>query len=110
MKHFLITILIFSSCIEVFAQTACTQTLRRARTVYDEGRVQEMESLLEGCIKNGFTDEERTEAYRLLILSYLYLDEPDKADNAMLALLRDNPEFIINERVDLSLVCHIKFR
>jgi len=93
-------VLIFLVAAESIAQTACTQTLRRARTVYDEGRIQEMESLLESCIKSGFTDEERTEAYRLLILSYLYLDEPEKADEAMLALLKDNPQFAINERVD----------
>jgi len=100
MRYFLLTLLISSLSLEIMAQTACTQTLRRARTVYDEGRIQEMESLLEGCVESGFTDEERTEAYRLLILSYLYLDEPQKADEAMLALLKDNHEFRINERVD----------
>ncbi|HNP19044.1 MAG TPA: porin family protein [Fulvivirga sp.] len=82
------------------AQTACTQTLRQARTVFDEGRIHEIEGLLAGCIKNGFNDEERTEAYRLLILSYIYLDETEKADNAMLALLKDNHGFSINQLAD----------
>ncbi len=78
----------------------CAQILRQGRTVYDEGRIHELPSLLASCIKSGFTDEERTEAYRLLILSYIYLDEPDKADETMLALLRDNPEFQINQESD----------
>ena len=84
----------------VLAQTACTQTLRLARTVYDEGRIHELEELLSGCLKNGFSDEERTEAYRLLILSYIYLDESDKADETMLLLLREDPGFAINNDAD----------
>jgi len=78
----------------------CAQILRQGRTVYDEGRIHELPSLLASCIKSGFTDEERTEAYRLLILSYIYLDEPEKADETMLSLLRDNPEFQINQESD----------
>lgn len=78
----------------------CAQILRQGRTVYDEGRIHELPSLLASCIKSGFSDEERTEAYRLLILSYIYLDEPEKADETMLALLRDNPEFQINQESD----------
>ncbi|GAA0192039.1 hypothetical protein GCM10009122_54770 [Fulvivirga kasyanovii] len=82
------------------AQTVCTQTLRQARTVYDEGRIHELPALLESCLKNGFTDDEKTEAYRLLVLAYLYLDEAEKADEAMLALLRHNNQFQINPQAD----------
>lgn len=78
----------------------CAQILRQGRTVYDEGRIHELPSLLASCIKSGFTNEERTEAYRLLILSYIYLDEPEKADDTMLELLKDNPEFQINPESD----------
>lgn len=93
-------ILLMFCALQTKAQTACTQTLRQARTVFDEGRIHELESLLGGCIKNGFSDEERTEAYRLLILSYIYLDEIEKADNAMLELLKFNPGFEINTQAD----------
>ncbi|MBL6445903.1 PorT family protein [Fulvivirga sp. 29W222] len=82
------------------AQTVCTQTLRQARTVYDEGRIHEIPALLESCLKNGFTDDEKTEAYRLLALAYLYLDESVKADEVMLALLRHNNQFQINPQAD----------
>lgn len=100
MKKHLLLILLFACPFEIVVAQNCSQILRQARTVYDEGRVQELPSLLESCINNGFTDEERTEAYRLLVLSYLYLDEPLKADDAMLALLRDNPQFQINYEAD----------
>jgi hypothetical protein len=86
--------------LESKAQSDCTQTLRQARTTFDEGRIHELEARLSGCIKSGFNDEERTEAYRLLILSYIYLDETDKADKTMLALLRDNHGFSINQQAD----------
>ncbi len=98
MKRSLILFLLVSITHLGYAQ--CPQILRQARTVYDEGRIQELPSLLASCIESGFTKEERTEAYRLLILSYIYLDEPDKADDTMLALLKDNPEFQINEASD----------
>lgn len=96
----LLTILFSLACLYSTAQTVCTQTLRQARTVYDEGRIHELPALIESCLKNGFTDDEKTEAYRLLILSYLYLDEQEKADEAMLSLLRHNHEFQINPQAD----------
>jgi outer membrane protein W len=100
-KLLLLSVFIIAFCaLQSKAQTACTQTLRQARTVFDEGRIHEIEGLLEGCIKDGLSDDERTEAYRLLILSYIYLDETDKADNAMLALLKDNHAYEINETAD----------
>ncbi|WP_040497063.1 outer membrane beta-barrel protein [Fulvivirga imtechensis] len=86
--------------ISAFGQNVCTQTLRQARSVYDEGRIHELPALLESCLKSGFTDDEKTEAYRLLILSYIYLDEPEKADQTMLALLNHNHEFQINPQAD----------
>ncbi|WP_185153589.1 outer membrane beta-barrel protein [Fulvivirga lutimaris] len=86
--------------LESNAQTACTQTLRTARTKFDQGLIHEMEGLLEACLKKGFTSQERTEAYRLLILSYIYLDETEKADETMLALLKDNHNFAINPEAD----------
>jgi len=82
------------------AQSTCTQTLRTARATYDQGRLHELPSILEGCIKNGFTEQEKVEAYKLLTLTYIYLEEPAKADEAMLNLLRTDHYFEINPSVD----------
>lgn len=102
-KFLFLYFFILAFCVtESIAQTACTQTLRTARTKFDQGLIHEMEGLLEACLNKGFTPEERTEAYRLLILSYIYLDETEKADEAMLELLKDNHNFAINPEADPS--------
>jgi outer membrane protein W len=78
----------------------CTQKLRTARGTYEQGRLHELPVLLEGCLKNGFSDTERIEAYRLLVLTYIYLEEPAKADAAMMSLLETDHFFKLNPLVD----------
>jgi hypothetical protein len=101
MKRFLLLMLL-SGAVATFvsAQSTCTQTLRTARSTYDQGRLHELPVLLDGCIKNGFTKQELVEAYKLLTLAYIYLEEPKKADEAMLSLLRTDHYFEINEATD----------
>jgi len=101
MKRLLLLTLI--GCIlsaRLSAQSSCTQTLRTARGTYDQGRLHELPALLEGCIRNGFTQQERVEAYKLLTLAYIYLEEPARADEAMLNLLRTDHYFEINPATD----------
>ncbi len=80
----------------------CTQVLRLACAVYEQGRLHELENLLDGCLKSevgpkGFaTVQEKVDAYRLLCLSYIYLEEPAKADQAMLDLLNTDHFFAVN--------------
>lgn len=82
------------------AQSTCAQTLRTARTVYDQGRLHELPALLESCLRQGFTKQEQVEAYKLLTLAYIYLEEPAKADQSILGLLRTDPYFELNEASD----------
>lgn len=101
MKAILMTCIVLLTTFQmVLGQTSCTQTLITARSIYAEGRIHELPDLLSGCIKKGFTDEEKTEAYKLLVLSHIYLDETEKADNSMLDLLNHNHEFQLNEQAD----------
>lgn len=81
-------------------QSTCAQTLRLAQSVYEQGRLHELPQLLEGCLADGFNDEEKVNAYKLLTLTYIYLEEPGRADEMMLALLRTDTEFKINDAVD----------
>jgi hypothetical protein len=85
---------------QAFAQSTCTQTLRTARSTYDQGRLHELPSLLEGCLRNGFTEQEKVEAYKLLTLAYIYLEESAKADEAMLNLLNTDHYFEVNTATD----------
>jgi hypothetical protein len=56
--------------------------------------------MLQPCINDGFTKEERIRAYRLLTLTYLFLDYYDKADLSYLELLKLSPEYQINPETD----------
>jgi hypothetical protein len=82
----------------------CGQILRLARATYEQGRLHEIEGQLAKCLlPSGFgkdQKQERVEAYKLLCLSYIYLEEPDKADEAMLNLKRTDPYYEPNEAVD----------
>lgn len=83
------------------ANAQCLENLRRARTVYDEGRLHEIYDVLKNCLKgNDLNKEEKTEAYRLIILSYIFQDQPDLADQAMLDLLKANPLFETDNDTD----------
>lgn len=83
-----------------YGQATCAQTLRLAQSIYDQGRLHELPALLQECILHGFNDEEKVSAYKLLTLTHIYLEEPEKADEMMLALLRADTEFMVNDAVD----------
>ncbi len=82
----------------------CSQTLRLARSTYDQGRLHELPELMKKCLANtgidGFTKQERVEAYKLLTMAFIYLEEPEKADSSMLLLLKTDPYFQLNKDVD----------
>jgi hypothetical protein len=78
----------------------CTQKLNRAQKLYDAGRIKEVEPLLSECIKSGFTREEKMQALRLSILSYLFQDENSVAEQKLLELLHEDPEYKLNPAID----------
>jgi hypothetical protein len=105
MRRALICILfsLISYCSFGQANTSCVQTLRLARATYEQGRLHEIEGQLKPCLNGGFTKDEKqleVEAYKLLCLSYIYLEEPEKANEAMLNILKKDPDFQINPAVD----------
>lgn len=92
-------------CMQGIAQNAtpCVQTLRLARATYEQGRLHEIESQLKPCLNGGFNKDEKqleVEGYKLLCLSYIYLEEPEKANEAMLNILKTDHDFQINPAVD----------
>lgn len=81
--------------------TTCAQTLRLARSIYENGRLHELPELMKDCIsKTEWSTQERVDAYKLLTLSYIYLEEPEKADEMMLKILNEDPEFRPNDNID----------
>ncbi|HCT30972.1 MAG TPA: hypothetical protein DIW31_09625 [Bacteroidales bacterium] len=79
----------------VYAQNTCGDQLKIAQRRFDDGLLEDIPQLLAGCMKNGFTDEEKTNAYKLLIQTYLYNEQPEKADEVMLAFLKEFPNYVI---------------
>lgn len=101
MSKFLSCALVILSCYSALAQTgSCSQTLRLARSIYESGRLHELPALLEPCLRSGFEQQDRIDAYRLLTLAYIYLEEPELADETMLKLLQTENEYRVNEDVD----------
>lgn len=103
-------LLILLSCASVFSQDQqpqvnCPQSLRTARSTYDQGRLHEVPQWLTGCLTKtedggGFTDAERIEAYRMLTLTYIYLEEPTQADAEMIHLLNTDHFYTIDPDID----------
>lgn len=82
-------------------QTTCAQTLRLARSIYENGRLHELPDIMKDCIsKTEWTTQERVDAYKLLTLAYIYLEEPEQADAMMLKILQTDPEFKPNDNID----------
>jgi hypothetical protein len=101
MKRFLVVGFIVLVVGKAFAQAPnCSQTLRLATSTYEQGRLHELPGLLDGCLKSGFTTEQKVQAYKLLTLAYIYLEEPEKADEAMLKILQTNNYFQVNDALD----------
>jgi hypothetical protein len=97
---FLMSVLLLASRPDAWAQiTTCAQTLRLANSTYEQGRLHELPELLKNCIHSD-VKEERVTAYKLLTLAYIYLEEPEKADQSMLELLRTDHDFAPNPDVD----------
>lgn len=94
--------LFFGSMVGV-AQT-CTQTLRLANETYNAGRLHELPKICEKCLDpksdDQFSKEEKRDAYKLLTQAYIYLEEPEQADKAMLSLLKTDGFFEINDKID----------
>lgn len=78
--------------------TGSAVIIQQARQMYDEGQVHEIHTYIEKALyDNSLTKEDQIEAYKLLVLSYIYLDQPYDADETMLELLDKSPEFETNE-------------
>jgi opacity protein-like surface antigen len=92
----MVSFIIFFS-IRTYSQNSCIKNLEEAEELYEMGQIDKIESLLNPCLENGFTKEEKVKAYRLLILSNLYYNEDEKAKESMKKLLKVKPEYKIKE-------------
>ncbi|MDN5217152.1 porin family protein [Fulvivirgaceae bacterium BMA12] len=75
----------------------CARTLDKAENSYENGQLREVPQILAGCLKNGFNKPQKEQSYKLLVLTYLFLDDIDKAETYLLELLKSNPQFKVSE-------------
>lgn len=95
MKKALLLLVFFAFLInseQVFAQ--CAQNWDDAQSEFKEGHLYSIPSLLQDCIEGG-TKQEKIDAYRMLTITYLYIDDPYGAQNSFLGLLKLDPEYRI---------------
>jgi hypothetical protein len=74
--------------------------LNEAQKLYENGKIEQIPSLLNNCIESGFNRENRIQAFRLLTLVYLFEDNSVKAEKTLLSLLKIDPEYKVNQAID----------
>lgn len=94
-KAGLLTLLLLFTSPHLKSQTACSLVLENAEKLFEQGIIEEIPSLLSECIKSGLNYAERERAQKLIILSYLFDNRIQQAENAMMEFLRTNPEYSI---------------
>lgn len=73
----------------------CALKLREAQDNFNLGQIEYVPDLLVECIESGFTREERIQAFKLLINSYLFDDNLALAEQYTLDFLGKYPEYEI---------------
>lgn len=72
---------------------SCAEKLKTAQSLFDKGKVEQVPTMISGCLRSGFTREESLTAYKLIIQSYLFEEKQSLADSTMMEFLKKNPEY-----------------
>jgi hypothetical protein len=94
LKNILLAIFAFF-WISLYAQDDCLKSFQTARQLYEDGMIDEIPQILAPCIESGFTRTQKIEAYKLIILAYLFDDNQYAAERKMLEFLKKYPEYEI---------------
>jgi hypothetical protein len=76
-----------------YAQDSCATKLKQAKELFESGQIEQIPSLLDSCLQNGFSKDEKIQASRLLIQVYLFDSNLDMARQTMTRFLHDFPEY-----------------
>lgn len=91
----LIVVLSLPGTLPVYSQQDCAQKLQEAKDLYDQGLIEDIPGLLLPCIEEGFSRTQKIEAYKLLILAYLFDNSQVEAEANMVDFLKKYPEYEI---------------
>lgn len=81
-------------------KSSCSQKLKEMQKSYELGVLSPIPEALKDCMSGGFTKTEKLQGYRLIILTYLFLDETKKAEQYMNDLLNYEPDYVPNKALD----------
>lgn len=95
-----LTLLTLTIASRLSAQGDCVVKLNEAEKLYEAGNIEQIPSLLESCIAEGFNREDKIQAIKLLTLVYLSEDNTIKAEKSLLQLLKIDPEYKVNQAID----------
>jgi hypothetical protein len=90
-----LVVLLFYPFLEIRSQNDCSEILKEAEILFDQGIIEKIPELLEDCIGNGLSSQERVRARRLIIMAFLFDNNLADAEKSMAALLRDSPGYQI---------------
>jgi hypothetical protein len=91
-KHSFIVIAFLGCSVSNIIAQDCTERLRTAQELFDQGLVERIPGYLFPCIEEGFTTEQKIKAYKLVIQSYYFDDAIDEASQTMRKLLWSFPD------------------
>jgi hypothetical protein len=88
-----VTLLTLFLAFAASGQEDCAFTLSKAQKLYDAGQIEQIQQMLQPCIKDGFNKEEIQTAQKLIIQTNLFDKNDKSADSAMLQFLKKYPEY-----------------
>lgn len=102
MKRYLLILLFSLISTHLIAQSSCERNLNEARSDYSNGNLYAIPGKLTDCLEEGFSKTEKIEALRLLTLTYININQQEKAKNTFIDLLNIKTDYQVKENVDPS--------
>lgn len=93
----LLVIALLVSCpLMTKAQECSDLTISEAVSNYGTGKFQEVITQMHECIRKGFSEKQKIQAYRLLAMTYIAVDSLSNASQEVSYLLAINPNYEVN--------------
>ncbi len=98
----IVIILLLGSSTSLWAQTSCERSLDEAKADYANGNLYAVPGKLTDCLEDGYTKTEKVEALRLLTLTYININQQEKAKETLIRLLKLKTDYQAVRNVDPS--------
>ncbi|HET8859751.1 hypothetical protein [Marivirga sp.] len=102
MKYFVVLLFFTFVGNQAWSQTNCERNLNEARADYSNGNLYAIPGKLTDCLENGFSKADKISALRLLTLTYININQQEKARNTFIKLLNIKTDFQVKQNVDPS--------